>query len=540
MPTTLFAFHSHRTSHHHQYRINNHICKQSGWKTMEYLQFQQFGCTINTSCITKDSVNEDNYLEKISCITHLLNCEYTIVMEKFNVMLGVILDKCQEEKYNHQIDQFGHCLNRILDIVKSSITTFSKMLDAAIYINQIDLRIINSSLINPKCIENEIELFYNNAAYIAQEYFDSTITPKKHYIFDFFEQMITFHKKAENIILYLYTNRKVCGPDHKSNIPTDLITVFNINQMNKSVNNSNDYINNIYNEVSSYMAQVIENNFSNLGFEQLIGTNYFKFIHCISDVYNINGGIKLIENLLSHDGWKLWKNVAVKNILSNWNIISIDDLIVPIDKVNYNFIRTSITNIVRCRYIDIFQYFINMLDGINKVCVYENKNSCATSIFDTMVKSDEMFKNMLFALTTLRHTIQSKAKRNTVSRIELQIEFCRNFIYDMRRMYQSSSVFVNQEYYDSTEFLNNIITLPQTVLSIKNAKTNVFYSKYCEIDEKSDLKNLMIEFKNLINVNNITEYTNIHKTMYEFFNVFIEKINKENYENLGFNEITKI
>ncbi|XP_050521463.1 uncharacterized protein LOC126894464 isoform X2 [Daktulosphaira vitifoliae] len=525
--------------HFKSYLISSldHICKQSGWKTMEHLQFQQFSCTINTSCITKDSANENNYLEKISCLTHLLNCEYTVVMEKFNVMLGVILDKCQEEKYNNRIDQLGHCLNRIHGIFKSSITTFSKMLDAARYINQIDLRIINSSLINPKCIEYEIELFYNNATKIVQQYSDYSITQKKYYIFDLFEQINELYNETENTILYLYETRKVCGPDHKNTISTDLVTVLNIDQINKSVNNLYDYVDIIYNEVSSYMAKVIENNFLNLGFEKIIGTNSFKFTYYTYTKYVKSVGLQLYEILLSHKGWKLWKHINVKNKFSKWNQINIDQLNVPINGINYSYIRTCTIEFLKCRCIEIFQYFISMLECINKVCQDENKNSCATTLFDIMVKSDEMFKNMLFALMTLRYTKVSNEKRNTATNIELQIEFCRNFIYNMRRKYWSSSSFIGQiTYSEPKEFLEDIKMFTKD-LSTKFFHTSQYQMKYCVIEKDSDLYDLMIKFYNLININFFNEYTDIHKTMYVIFNNFIEKINKETYENLGFNKI---
>ncbi|XP_050521467.1 uncharacterized protein LOC126894464 isoform X6 [Daktulosphaira vitifoliae] len=513
----------------------DHICKQSGWKTMEHLQFQQFECAINTSCITKDSVNKDNYLEKMSCITHLLNCQYTIVMENFNVILGVILDKCQEEKYNNQIDQFGHCLNRILNIVKSSITTFSKILDAARYINQIDLRIINSSLINSKCIENEIQIFYNRVCMIVQLYSNINL-----YFSDYYEEIIEFHKEAEKIIFNLYKNRKVCGPNHVSNIPTDLVTIFNINQINKSVDNSSDYVNNIYIEVSSYLSQVIENNFLNLGFEQLIGTNLFKFIHCTSNWYPINDGIELFKDLLSHKGWELLKNITVKHKFSNWAIININQLKIPIDKNSYTFIQHCVSHFLSCRYLEILQYFNYMLESINKVCEDEDKNSCATTIFDIMVKSDEMFKNMLFALMTLRYTKVGNKKIKIPTNIELQIEFCRNFFYDMRRKYQTSSSFIGQiMYFEPKDFLDDIKIFTKD-LSTKISYATSIQKRFCEINKNGGLRHFMIEFDNLMKIDINREYTYIHKTMYEFFYVFIEKVNKENFENLGFNKITKL
>ncbi|XP_050520635.1 uncharacterized protein LOC126894039 [Daktulosphaira vitifoliae] len=518
----------------------NHICKQSGWDMMGHIHFQKRGYTINNYCIIKDPVNHNNYLEKLECITNILNCEYTIVMENFNVMLGMVLDKCRTEKIISNMEQIEYCINEIFDIFKNLVNMFSNFLNAAKYINQIDLRIISLSLNNSKCVESEIQLFCSYLSKVVEQYHVNIVQLKNIYYLNILIQLVDFHKNVKEIIFYLYKIRKVCGLHYESPISTNLLTVYNIDQMDKLVDDSNDYVKNIYNDLSTYLAVISENHFSSLGFEQLLGTNTFEFIHCTSDVYKTKDGIKLIKTLITHDGWKFWKHIAIKIKMTNWKRKRFDELIVPVNLENYKFIRAYTTQILRCRYIEIFEFFNDMLNKIIKFCQFNNKKSCAITIFNILIKSDEMFKNMLFALITLRYMTIRKLKRNVVSSIELQMEFFRNFIFDMRRKYQSPSEFVSQEYnyYEATEFLNDINIFTQE-LSNKNIDTMRFSKVYCEFEEYSDLDNFMTIIEKLIKIDTVSDYFNNYQAIYEIFSEFMEKINKENYENLGFNKIPK-
>ncbi|XP_050520632.1 uncharacterized protein LOC126894035 [Daktulosphaira vitifoliae] len=518
----------------------NHICKQSGWNTIGHIHFQKRGYTINNYCIIKDSVNDNNYLEKLECIINILNCEYTIVMENFNVMLGIVLDKCPAEKIKSNMEQFDYCINGIFDIFKNLVNIFANFLNAAKYINQIDLRIISLSLNNSKCIESEIQLFCSHLSKVVEQYNVNTIEFNTLHYSNIFEEMMNFHKNVEHIILKLYKIRKVCGSHYESPISTNLLTVYNIEQMDKLVDDSNDYVNNIYNDLSTYLAVISKNHFSSLGFEQLLGTNTFEFIHCIiGNVYNTSNGIKLMKTLISHDYWTFWKHISIKNKLTNFERKHFDELIVPVNLENYKFIRVYTTQILRCRYIEIFEFFNDMLDRIIKFCQFNNKNSCAITIFNIIIKSDEMFKNMLFALKTLRYMVTHKNKRDVVSRIELLIEFFRNFIFDMRRKYQSSSEFTSHEYYEATEFLNDIKIFTQKELSIKIDLTNRYSKAYCEFEGYSDLFGFMISVEKLIKIDTpcILGRINIYQAINEIFSEFMKKINRDNYENLGFNKI---
>ncbi|XP_050520634.1 uncharacterized protein LOC126894037 [Daktulosphaira vitifoliae] len=519
----------------------NHICKQSGWDAMGHIQFQKRGYIINNYCIIKESVNDYNYLEKLECITNILNCEYTIVMENFNVMLGMVLDKCPAKKIKSNMEQFDYCINGIFDIFKNLVNIFANFLNAAKYINQIDLRIISLSLNNSKCIESEIQLFCSHLSKVVEQYNVNTIEFNTLHYSNIFEEMMNFHKNVEHIILKLYKIRKVCGSHYESPISTNLITVYNIEQMDKLVDDSNDYVKNIYNDLSAYLAVISKNHFSSLGFEQLLGTNTFEFIHCTSDVYKTKDGIKLIKTLISHDDWKFWKHIAIKNKMTNWKRKRFDELIVPVSLENYKFIRVYTTQILRCRYIEIFEFFNDMLNKIIKFCQFNNKNSCAITIFNIILKSDGMFKNMLFALKTLRYMAIRQLNRNAVSRIELQIELFRNFIFDMRRKYQSSSEFISQEYnyYEATEFLDDINIFTQKELFIKVMETICFSKTYCVFERYSDLYGFMKMIEKLISIDTVSGCFNNYQVIYEIFSEFMEKINKENYENLGFNKIPK-
>ncbi|XP_050520633.1 uncharacterized protein LOC126894036 [Daktulosphaira vitifoliae] len=520
----------------------SHICKQSGWNALGHIQFQKRDYTINNYCIIKDSVNDNNYLEKLECIINILNCEYTIVMENFNVMLGMVLDKCRAEKIKSNMKQFEYCIKGIFDIFKNLIKIFSNFLNAAKYINQIDLRIINLSLSNSKCIENEIQLFCSHLSKVVEQYVNF-VQLKDIYFLNIFGQMMNFHNNVKQIIFYLYKIRKVCGSHYESLISTNLLTVYNIEQMDKLVDDSNDYVKNIYNDLSTYLAVISENHFSSLGFEQLLGTNTFKFKHYTRNAYNTNDGINIIKTLMSHDGWKFWKHIAIKHKMTNCKKKHFNELIVPVNLENYKLIRACTTQILRCRYIEIFEYFNNMLNRLITFCQFNNKNSCAITIFNIILKSDEMFKNMLFALKTLRYMAIRHLKHNASSCIELQIEFFRDFIFDMRRKYQSSSEFVSQEYnyYEATEFLNDIRIFTQKELSIKIMGTLRYSKTYCEFERYSDLYDFMKMIEKLINIDTdcISDCFNNYQAIIEIFSEFMEKINKENYKNLGFNKIPK-
>ncbi|XP_050547153.1 uncharacterized protein LOC126908874 [Daktulosphaira vitifoliae] len=520
-----------------KYVINslNHIRIQNGWDSIQQSEIKLEYLTINTETVTSQIIDESNFIQKLYYLTYLLNCEFTNTMQTFNVMLGLVLNKC-EVKYliNKQYDQLGYCTRLIIYIFNFSINMFNEMLKVLKYLDKVDLRIIDSAMVTIKTVDSEINYFHTYAIELSNiSLFE---LPSTFNWVNTFENIKHFNKKAELIISNLYKNRKVCGTEHESSILDKLLMKYNIDQMEKLVEDSNEFINDIFKDLELYFTGIIENCYSKLGFEHLESTNTFVYIHSKRRIYGYNEGIVLCNHFISQTGWMSWKHISVKTEFTNGKSLYFKDIISTVDKENYYFVRTYLSLILRCRYIEIFHNFNIMLGHIVNVCKYENKINCAVKLYETLMTSDGMFKKMLVALITLKHYTKDKKCRHRELLLEKMIEFFIDYLNDVRKKYVSLLLFTKDRLYEASMFLEEVSHIQSLDLQIKLKHVIKFNLKYCNInkcDSDIDLTTFECSIKN----NTLTEYSTTYQTMCNYLESFVLKVVKNDYEYLGFNNL---
>ncbi|XP_050533959.1 uncharacterized protein LOC126901517 isoform X2 [Daktulosphaira vitifoliae] len=519
-----------------KYLINslNHIRVQNGWDLIQETEIKLEHFTINTISITSEIIDETNFIQKLYFITCLLNCEFTNILQTFNAMLGLILNKCEVTVLNNQCTELKYCTNLIINIFKCSVNMFQNMLKTAKYLDKIDLRIIDSHTFNIKTVDSEINFFYTHALELINDSLVNLYSIERWV--NIYENIKDFNRKAELVTTNLYKIRKVCGAEYKSSILINLIMKYNIDQMEKLVEDSYDYINDIYKDLELYILDRTENCYSKLGFEQLIGTNTFKYIYFKSKNYSNNEGIDLCNHLLSYAGWMSWKHIAVETEFTKGIPLYFKDILQIVDMNNYNFMRSYLALILRCRYIEILRNFNVMLEHIINACKYENKINCAIKLYETLMLSDDMFRKMLFALITLRHYTIDKQYMRQELLIEKLVEIFIEFLNDVRKKYFSTLLFINGGLYEAQSFLEDLAQVHTSVLLRKFYDVNQYNMKYCKIIEYEI--DIITTFEQLIKTNTLTEYSIFHHFMCDYLESFFLKVVKNDYDYLGFNDLS--
>ncbi|XP_050547213.1 uncharacterized protein LOC126908923 isoform X1 [Daktulosphaira vitifoliae] len=506
----------------------NHIRVQNGWDSIQQTEIKHELLTINTNSVTSEIIDENNLIQKLYFITCLLNCEFTNIMQTFNAMLGLILTKCEVHVLKSQRNELKYCIKIIVKIFHYSIHMFKNMLKTANYLDKIDLRIIDSPILNIKTVDSEINYFYTYAYTICKDSLFKTSS---------MDGWVDIFEKAELMISNLYKNRKVCGTDYKSSILTNLLMKYNIEQMEKLAEDSYDYINDINQDLELYILDRTENCYSKLGFEQLEGTNTFKYIHFKCKKYGHNEGIALCNHFISQPGWKSLQHIAVVTEFTNKKSLNFKDIICTVDRNNYYVMRTYLTLFLRCRYIEIFHNFYLMLEHIINVCKYENKINCAVKLKRTLMKSDDMFKKMLIALITLRLYRKDKKYRRQELLLETVVELFIDYLNDVRKKYFNSLLFINDGLCEAQSFLEEVAHFLFLVLQSKFNEVIKFNMKYCKINKFESDIDIITTFTRLIKANTLTEYTAIHHFMCVYLESFVLKVVKYDYEFLGFNDL---
>ncbi|XP_050528159.1 uncharacterized protein LOC126898262 [Daktulosphaira vitifoliae] len=448
-------------------------------------------------------------------------------------MLGLILNKCKVNVLKYQCVELKYCIKLLFNIYNCSVNMFKKMLKTAKYLDKIDLRIIDSPILNIKTVDSGINYFYKYTLELSNDsYFNFSTIDKW---VSTFENIKDFNKKAELVLSNLYNIRKVCGTEHKNSILINLMKKYNIDQMEKLVEDSYDYINDVHKDLELYILDRTENCYSKLGFQQLNGTNTFKYIYFKSKKYSSNGGIDLCNHLLSHSGWMSWKHIAVETEYTKGIQLYFKDILQVVDMNNCDFMQSYLALILRCRYIEIFNNFNVMLGHIINVCNYENKINCAVKLYKTLMTSDDMFKKMLFALLTMRHYTIDKQYMRQELLTEKLVEIFIEFLNDIRKKYFSTLLFINGGLYEAQSFLEDLAQVHTSVLQRKFYDVSQYNMKYCKtIEYETDI---ITTFEQLIKTNTLTECSIFHHFMCDYLESFFLKVVKNDYEYLGFNDL---
>ncbi|XP_050549010.1 uncharacterized protein LOC126910463 [Daktulosphaira vitifoliae] len=520
-----------------KYTINvlEYIRLQTGWYSMQKLQITQGTFVLNYKNIVSEVIDESNYIVKLNYIINFINCEYSNVLQIFDVMLSFIINKCQSELEENRQIQFQYCTERLIDIVKNSTIMFMKLLGATAFLKQFDLRIINKFLINPRVIDNEIELFYNYADKINRpEFFNENS------IIDVFEDIKGFHKTiAEPIILQLYKINEVCGSNYKNDIPNVLKTIYDVKNSNEQINDSGEYVNIIYNKLNVLYRKVIDNYYKNLGFGELIGTNSFSYEPQKLNEYSIKYVIKLINTLLSYSGWQSYNNITTRNRFTKGIYVNIQHLICPGKSLNYLSIRLCIPQILRCRYIEIVHTFNVALGAILRVCDKEYENGCAAILFKILEKAELMFNNMLFALVTLRHISNTNTKQRLINTsIDNLVESIIKFICKLRSKYYPGMFVSSQGVIAIKSFFNDIAQEREENINKKIHIARRKHMCFCKMpSELIDEISFMLKIQNQILISNSLDNKNLEKFMCDFLSSFCDEVQINDYEKLGFDSL---
>ncbi|XP_050535275.1 uncharacterized protein LOC126902247 [Daktulosphaira vitifoliae] len=517
------------------YTINvlNHIRVKTGWYSMSKLQFTQGTFKFDVNNVINEVIDERNYIAKLNYIIHLINCEYSNILQTFDVMLSFIINKCQSEKdKNHQI-QFQYCTMRLVDVIKNSSIMFMKLLGATTFLSQLDLRIIDEFLINPRVIDNEIELFYM----YTDDKMNRPEFVNENDIIDVFEDIKKFHKNiVEPTIQKLFEFNKVCGSRYRNVIPMVLMSEYDEKNINEIINDPDDYINLICNDLNNFYSRIVDNYYRDLGFGDLVGTNNFRY-ELRDHSYNMERGIELFNKLLQYPGWQSYQHVTT-NI--NGLNVSVKDLICFLNISNYSYVRSSIIQTLRCRYIEIGLTFNAILGAIISVCDKEYENEFAAKLYTILEKVNLTLKNMLFALVTLRQTLRSIVKRKRHTTSELLIESIIQLICKLRSKYYPDMFYSSHSSILSKSFFSDITQERKENINDKIKLATKYHLRYCKTPLKviNELA-IKLKFHNQIQINNELDNRNFFESLCGFLYTFCNEVQTNDYEKLGFDSLSR-
>ncbi|XP_050549013.1 uncharacterized protein LOC126910465 isoform X2 [Daktulosphaira vitifoliae] len=268
-------------------------------------------------------------------------------------------------------------------------------------------------------------------------------------------------------------------------------------------------------------------------------TNYSRYEPCEIIHYSVENVLKLLNTLLSYSGWQSYYNITTKCRYTNGIYVSIQDLIYPINNSNYYCTRSCLTQILRCRYVEIVNTFNVALGAIVSVCDKKYENGCAAILFKILEKSELMFNNMLFALVTIRHISNTNTKqRLTNTSIDNLVESFIKLLCKLRSKYYPDLFVSSQGLIAIKSFYEDIAQERKENIN-KNIKMAIqFHMKYCEIPPLFlDEISFMLKIQDQILISNSLVKKSLEKSMCDFLSSFCDEVQINDYEKLGFNSL---
>ncbi|XP_050525966.1 uncharacterized protein LOC126896868 isoform X2 [Daktulosphaira vitifoliae] len=502
--------------------VLSHMCNQHGWNTMPHIlvkdsKFEKL--TISEAIKEKDI--SSSYIHVLHLLIYSLNCRYAEIIFYYDLLISIIINKCNDELTSNNTENFKICIIHLYDAVKDSSNMFDKLFNAMKFMNQIDLRLINKLIKVPTTFVNELKPFVEFTRLKVDQFPQGLLNADELKISQEFLSIKNFHD-VNAIEPYL---RIVYDEEY-------------FNCLNKSKLLQTEIIKK---KLQKFYYITIENDFVNCGFMELLEPSNHKLIPPQLEDENLKTDVSFFNTIMQKDGWKLLNHIK---IVYNDQCLNFDDIKCQVDNNNKHVIKTHLAKLLRCRYIEILYIYTTILSSLIHICRNEKKNNthyffnCVTQLYHIINKSSDMFNRMLSALLTIRLITKKNKDPKPHLCIEKVVEICIYCIKDILSKYPPKIFFFeNQENINMRNvyaLLNEIIIF-LNVIKEKLLISNYYVKRFCIIKKKT--LEIEDEINNALEINlvdNKKSFGHLIKPICEYFNIFHDHVIRDDCDNLGF------
>ncbi|XP_050525964.1 uncharacterized protein LOC126896866 [Daktulosphaira vitifoliae] len=524
--------------------VLSHMCNQHGWNTMPHIllndrKFEKL--TISEAIKEKDI--SSSYIHIFHLLIYSLNCRYAEIVFYYDLMISIIINKCNDELISKNTESFKICTIHLYDAVKDSTNMFDKLFDAMKFMNQIDLRLIHKSIKVPTTFVNELKPFVEFTRLKADQLPQGLLNADELKISQEFLSIKSFYGNREkiNILKNLIAINRVFYCVNIKAIEPYLRIVYDeeyFNCLYKSKLIKTEIIKEI---LQRFYYITIENDFVNCGFMELLEPINHKLIPPQLEDEHLNTDVVFLNTIMQKDGWKLLNHIK---IVYNDQSLNFDNIKCQVDNNNKHVIKTHLAKLLRCRYIEILHIYTTILSSLIHICKNEKKNNthyffnCVTQLYHIINKSSDMFNRMLSALLTIRLITKINKDPKPELSIEKVVEKCNNYINNILSKYPPQKFFFkNQENINmsSAYALLNEIIIFLNVIKEKLLISNYYVKRFCIIKKK--ILEIEDEINNALEINlvdNKKSFGHLIKPICEYFNIFHDHVIRDDCDNLGF------
>ncbi|XP_050525529.1 uncharacterized protein LOC126896634 [Daktulosphaira vitifoliae] len=348
-----------------------------------------------------------NYSIKIYyIIVELINYLFIEGLKQFTEHLMIIIDNCEHFLKKNLFQIAIYCIVVLLNAVKKSNEMFEYLYKAITFIDYLDMKILNISLIHRKTVVEEI--------YTVKNY--------------------TYKMKTSEIINYVNNDESFkiekAKEDYKeiNNFVNNIVVItreFFKNNIN-IINNTRElnlreyyygkYITNDYNmefvdfiseNLNNYYLKTIDDYYFKIGFYELLHPSTADLIPPQKNIFPQYRAIEVLNTLFHKGNWELLKHIR---IIVDDEIITTNRIIRDtVNDFNFSLKNKYFTLMMRCRYTEILKNYNTYMSAVLQICKNEKIKSnlkdfvdCIINFLEAVHDSKEMFKNMLIALDILK------------------------------------------------------------------------------------------------------------------------------------------
>ncbi|XP_050545591.1 uncharacterized protein LOC126907928 isoform X11 [Daktulosphaira vitifoliae] len=478
------------------------------------------------------------------CTISALNFMYTKIVKKYLYHIYVIIRKCQQFYENNSVKKFISCVIFLVKQVNNSKAMFESLYNAMKFISYIDIRFLFSENAVPHAIIDEIDFMYQfvSKENLETSNFNNNISSHElstSVVFTKFANLFEFYNNASKRVNNLLQNSlNIIDPS----IKTYLKKIETYERIKK--NSSSSVCSNPPNK---FYDETIDIWYKNLGFEQFLEPIKAEFIPPIDPETNQNDGIKALNIIRKESGWESMNHII---IIYYEKLYTVDYIMKDeINNINFRIKKEHVSQLIRCRYIEIIKKYRTLLSAILFVCnkdANEFYHNCLIKLFSSFNESKKMLEGLYEALITLnRSSIWSD---NFSSKLSLHniLKWVSDFLRLLKtnNFYQKSFIILNDK--TKTEMVEKLLEI---FISYFNDFSSELHSEIsiintqCHINKPFNNEMAYItDFKNSKNISNNSDLQRELQIIYNacnYFENFCKDVYKSCYEDLGFKKVSE-
>ncbi|XP_050528788.1 uncharacterized protein LOC126898599 [Daktulosphaira vitifoliae] len=515
--------------------VANHFCDQPGWTLMAHVRAnvgRLSGYPIHE--VLDDEETRHDYIQVLNIVTFSLNIRYTEVLWYFNATIKRVIDKCGFYLETANAKHFNNCTVLLYSAVTMSADMFGKLFDAMQFISQINLKIINVNMDCLSTITNDIKPFYEFANSKTNRNPSELSAAGDGDIIREFENIKSFfgNVKQINDLRRLVNSNSFYMFINKNDVPPYLRTLYEEEAPNE-FDESDLHV--IVNSLITFYGQTIKNDYQDVGFVELLDPDNSNFRPPQDEEENI---AIILNSILKSNGWNNLNYIMLRDKSKYLTVSDVVNLV----NVDDNWIkRKYLSKLLRCRYTEILQSFIDKLDSLIFICTGERDSynrtefiRCAIRLYDTINRSGRMFDRMSSALATVRKAT-NHTSRNKPLVIENLVDDVSAFIEKSSKTYPAERFVVDPNRTSDRsvagDYMNAVSDFRLTAFFPKLKTVDVYYRKDCLLVRDPSAPTFTIEMDGAKDGPSSDDPIEL---ICAKLNSFYEKVVLNDYENLGF------